>query len=138
MSDFVSALGLQPHPEGGWYRRTWQSPLTATPLGYPAERPFATAIYFVLRPGEVSRWHRVRSAELWLWHAGGPLALTLGDTSPEASRQVTLGPDLAGGQQPQAVVPGGVWQTAAPLGAEPTLVTCVVAPGFDFADWTLA
>lgn len=136
--DYIAALGLQAHPEGGWYRRTWQSPITFAPAGYDGERPAATAIYFLLRPGEVSRWHVVRSAELWLWHAGGPLALTLGDAEPVASARHILGPDVAGGQQPQVVVPGGVWQTAEPLADEPVLVSCVVAPGFDFADWTLA
>jgi predicted cupin superfamily sugar epimerase len=133
-------LGLEPHPEGGWYRRTWRAPVSFTPPGYPGERPAATAIYFLLRPGERARWHRVRSAELWLWHAGGPLQLDLGGTgaAPSPPTSALLGPDVPAGQQPQLVVPAGVWQAAQPAADEQVLVTCVVAPGFDFADWTLA
>ena len=137
----VRALGLQPHPEGGWYRETWRSSTAFTPDGYGAERASATAIYFLLGPGEESRWHRVRSAELWLWHAGGPLTLRTGGTGAvpdDTSYDVTLGPDVLGGQQPQAVVPAGAWQSARPAGDTAVLVSCVVSPGFDFADFELA
>ena len=82
----------------------------------------------------------VRSDELWLWHAGGPLALHLGGSGDEPAATVestVLGPDLAGGERPQLRVPGGVWQSAAPLRDEPVLVSCVVAPGFDFADFRM-
>src|SRR5262245_46514567 len=71
-------LDLEPHPEGGWYRQTWRSAVSLSPPGYEGSRATATAIYFLLNPGEASRWHRVASDELWLWHAGGPLTLTLG------------------------------------------------------------
>lgn len=74
----AEALDLLPHPEGGWFRETWRSDAAFTPDGYPGERASATAIYFLLPPGEESMWHAVRSAEVWLWHAGGPLALLLG------------------------------------------------------------
>jgi predicted cupin superfamily sugar epimerase len=133
------ALGLQPHPEGGWFRETYRSRHTFTPDGYPGERRAATAIYFLLHPGERSRWHVVRSDELWLWHSGGPLTLVFGGAGPEPGepRPTTLGPDIAAGQRPQILVPGGTWQSAEPAGAEPVLVSCVVAPGFDFADFTL-
>ena len=81
----------------------------------------------------------VRSDELWFWHSGGPLELHLGGPGDEPStgRAVLLGGDLRAGQQPQAHVPGGVWQCAAPAGHAPVLVSCVVAPGFDFADFRL-
>jgi predicted cupin superfamily sugar epimerase len=130
-------LDLTPHPEGGWYRETWQSPVSLRPEGYGGQRSAATAIYFLLPPGERSRWHVVRSDELWLWHGGGPLILQLGGAAgePAAERAVVLGADLSAGQQPQAVVPGGVWQRAAPAGEAPALVSCVVVPGFDFADF---
>jgi len=130
-------LDLQPHPEGGWFRETWRSAVSFRPDGYPAERSAATAIYYLLEPGEQSRWHVVRSDELWFWHSGGPLTLTLGGRGPEpgAGHSVVLGGDLQAGQQPQALVPGGVWQCAAPAAAAPVLVSCVVAPGFDFADF---
>jgi predicted cupin superfamily sugar epimerase len=155
-------LGLQPHPEGGWFRETWRSPVTFAPEGYDGARNVATAIYFLLHPGERSRWHVVRSDELWFWHSGGPLTLRLGgDGSAPADADasgpgglagqatsivpsaagavdVLLGPDVLAGQQPQALVPGGIWQCAAPAVDEPVLVSCVVAPGFDFADFRLA
>lgn len=133
-------LDLQPHPEGGWFRETWASEVRFTPPGYPGKRAAATAIYFLLAPGEESRWHTVRSDELWLWHAGGPLALRLGgdgDRPAEPAQEIRLGPDVAGGQRPQALVPGRVWQSAKPGGTQPTLVSCIVAPGFDYADFRL-
>jgi predicted cupin superfamily sugar epimerase len=136
----AAALGLAPHPEGGWYRETWRSGVSSIPDGYPGARASATAIYFVLGPGEESSWHRVRSAELWLWHAGGPLVLRLGgDGERPGDRPVelSLGPDVAAGECPQAVVPPGTWQSARPMGDAEVLVSCVVSPGFDFADFEL-
>jgi uncharacterized protein len=132
-------LDLQPHPEGGWYRETWRSGLESVPDGYPGPRAAATVIYFLLRPGEESRWHRVGSDEVWLWHSGGPLRLLDGGAGdrPGPSGDVTLGQDLAAGQVPQHVVPAGRWQAARPAGDSEVLVSCVVAPGFDFDDFTL-
>ena len=133
----AEALDLVPHPEGGWFRQTWEARPGFQPAGYPGERAAATAIYFLLRPGTESCWHRGRSDELWLWHRGGPLTLYLGGAGdvPGEHSTVTLGPDLAGGHRLQYVVPGGRWQAARPAGAGEVLVTCVVAPGFDFADF---
>lgn len=125
-SPIVAALGLEPHPEGGWFKETYRSAHSFTPDGYPGERSAATAIYYLLHPGERSRPHVVRSDELWLWHSGGPLTLVVGGEA------LTLGPD-----RPQILVPGGTWQSAEPAGADPVLVSCVVAPGFDYADFTL-
>jgi hypothetical protein len=132
-------LDLQPHPEGGWFRETWRSPVLVQPSGYQGERSAATAIYFLLQPGEKSRWHVVRSDEMWFWHNGGPLVLVLGGAGdqPADGNEVILGGDVPAGQQPQALVPGGTWQRAAPAGDDPVLVSCVVAPGFDFADFRL-
>jgi hypothetical protein len=95
-------LDLEPHPEGGWYRQTWRSPVSFTPPGYPGQRSAATAIYFLLHPGEQSRWHVVRSDELWLWHHGGPLELRLGGTGDEPAELeeqtvAVLGCDLDAG-----------------------------------------
>ena len=133
-------LDLQPHPEGGWFRQTWRSPVSFSPAGYSGQRSAATAIYYLLYPGEQSRWHVVRSDELWFWHSGGALALRLGGSGPEpaAGAEVVLGTDLGAGQRPQSLVPGGVWQCAAPSGERPVLVSCVVAPGFDFTDFRVA
>jgi uncharacterized protein len=130
-------LDLQPHPEGGWFRETWRSAVSFSPAGYEGKRSAATAIYYLLHPGEQSRWHVVRSDELWFWHIGGPLALRFGGSGPdpEEGHAVLLGDDLLAGHLPQALVPGGVWQSAAPAGDDSVLVSCVVAPGFDFADF---
>ena len=135
----AEALGLIPHPEGGWFRETWRAEPSCTPAGYPGRRAAATAIYFLLPPGTESCWHTVRSDEAWLWHAGGPLTLLLGGVGPRPAAEpavVTLGPDLAAAQRPQHVVRGGGWQSARPAGDREVLVSCVVAPGFDFADFT--
>lgn len=125
------ALGLQPHPEGGWYRRTWTSPVVVdTPAG---PRPSATAILYLL--DAVSAWHRVRSAELWLWHSGSAVELTTGGDGERPGDPVPAVLDAA---TPQHTVDAGVWQTARLLGPAPALVSCVVSPGFDFADFELA
>ena len=129
--EVIATLGLTPHPEGGWYAETHRDP--APPGG---GRGTVTAIYFLLRAGECSRWHRVDATEIWLWHAGAPLRLGV---SPEGREvvHVPLGPDLANGQRPQAVVPKDAWQAAESLGAW-TLVSCVVAPAFEFAGFEMA
>jgi predicted cupin superfamily sugar epimerase/uncharacterized protein (DUF952 family) len=138
----AETLDLLPHPEGGWFRQTWAAGPRLHPPGYPGDRPSATAIYFLLPPGARSAWHAVRSAELWLYHSGSPLPLLLGGsaaTGPSADPEVvTLGPDLAANQQPQLVIPAGHWQSAGPAGPGETLVSCIVSPGFDFADFTSA
>ncbi|TKK73754.1 cupin domain-containing protein [Kribbella jiaozuonensis] len=129
--ELATLLDLEAHPEGGWYRETWRSGVEFEPEGYDGVRASATAIYFLLAPGEESRLHRVRSAEIWLWHSGGPLTLEYDDES------VVLGPDVQAGQQPQVVIPPGAWQAARPAGDEAVLVSCIVSPGFDFADFTM-
>jgi predicted cupin superfamily sugar epimerase len=127
----IARLGLQPHPEGGWFRETWRADTT------PGERASATAIHFLLEAHQRSHWHRVDAAELWFWHAGAPLMLSIapGDAGPV--RHLTLGPDVLAGQEPQALVPAHHWQAAAPLGGW-ALVSCVVSPGFEFAGFELA
>jgi predicted cupin superfamily sugar epimerase len=137
----VERLGLQPHPEGGWYRETWRAAAVVRPPGYAGPRAAGTAIQFLLPAGEVSRWHRVASDELWLWQGLGPLLLRHGGTAAapaqDAATGVLVGPDPAAGHLLQALVPAGTWQSAAPTGPAGTLVACVVAPGFDFADFEL-
>lgn len=140
LPDWARRLDLQPHPEGGWFRETWRSELTfpeaVLPPEYTGPRNAGTAILFLLMPGQQSAWHTVRSAELWLHHRGSPLVLEIGPERDRASTHV-LGPDISAGHHPQVVVPPGYWQRARPQTAEPVLVSCVVAPGFDFADFTL-
>ncbi|MFE0749984.1 cupin domain-containing protein [Gordonia sp. NPDC058843] len=142
--DWVRELDLQPHPEGGWYRQTWRSdveiPRDVLPGDYTGDRAAGTAIYFVLMPGDESAWHTVRGAELWLHHRGAPVELDLGGDADEPGEPTTVlvGPDIESGQHPQALVPPRVWQRARPAGAEPSLVSCIVVPGFDFEDFRLA
>jgi hypothetical protein len=126
----IARLGLQPHPEGGHYRETFRH--------VPAEggRGAMTAIYFLLREGEASRWHRVDAAEIWHWYAGAPLDLSIAAAGGPATTQV-LGSDLAAGALPQIVVPPGAWQAARSRGAW-TLVGCTVGPAFEFAGFELA
>ncbi len=141
LPDWARQLDLSPHPEGGWYAETWRSALTtpqsALPPEYTGPRSAGTAILFLLMPGQQSAWHTVRSAELWFHHRGSPLLLEIGREQDSADT-VLLGPDILGGEQPQAIVPPGHWQRAKPRDNEPTLVSCVVVPGFDFADFALS
>lgn len=130
--DVIELLGLQPHPEGGHYVETFRD--TATD---PNGRSRSTAIYFLLKQGESSHWHRVDAVETWHWHAGAPLRLRIAETKGAAVQAITLGSDLANGERPQGIVPMGWWQAAESLGAW-TLVGCTVAPGFDFAGFELA
>ena len=126
----IATLGMQRHPEGGWYAETFRD----NPQG---GRGHSTAIYFLLEAGDVSAWHRViDAAEAWHFYAGAPLALSV---YAEGGRVVEtiLGPDLAKGERPQHVVPANCWQTARSLG-DWTLVGCTVAPGFDFSSFELA
>jgi len=138
-SPLIPLLGLEPHVEGGWYRETWKTAESTTPPGYSGPRAYATGIYFLLQPGETSRWHRVRSDELWLWHRGGPLRLHLGGSGerPDDGVPHILGPDVESFERPQLLVPAHTWQSAEPAGDEPVLVTCIVAPGFHFDDFEL-
>ncbi|MEI6558203.1 MAG: cupin domain-containing protein [Rhodospirillaceae bacterium] len=126
----IATLGMQRHPEGGWYVESYR---------HPAEdggRGACTAIYFLLEAGERSHWHRVDAVEIWHWYAGAPLALGLSADGSSVTT-LTLGPDLAAGERPQAVVPAGAWQAAGSLGAW-TLVGCTVSPAFSFDGFELA
>lgn len=126
----IERLGLERHPEGGWYTESFRDEK-------PDERGASTAIYYLLEAGEVSHWHRVRdAAEVWHFYAGAPLALSL---SPDGEMEETqvLGIDFAAGERPQIVVPAGWWQSAESLGAF-TLVGCTVAPGFSFDQFEMA
>ncbi|MBU1313455.1 MAG: cupin domain-containing protein [Alphaproteobacteria bacterium] len=128
--DIILTLGMQRHPEGGWYVETFRDP-----AGGP--RGHSTAIYYLLQAGERSHWHRVHdAAEAWHFHAGDPLQLKISQDG-ERVETVILGTDLLQGERPQAIVPANAWQAAEPLGRF-TLVGCTVAPGFDFAAFEMA
>jgi predicted cupin superfamily sugar epimerase len=130
-------LGMQAHPEGGWYVETWRSGAVDG-----AGRSIASAILFLLPAGERSHWHRVDADELWQWSGGEALELRIGEAgSGETGSGPTvahrLGGDVLAGEVPQVVVPAGAWQSAVPLGAW-TLVACIVAPAFTFDGFELA
>ncbi|MBP1852184.1 cupin domain-containing protein [Rhizobium halophytocola] len=126
----IAALELQPHPEGGWYSETFRD-------AGKGGRGHSTAIYYLLKAGERSHWHRVRdAAEVWHHYAGGPLALYRSDDG-ERVETIVLGSGIERGERPQAVIPAGSWQAAEPLGSF-VLVGCTVAPGFDFSTFEMA
>jgi predicted cupin superfamily sugar epimerase len=131
-ADVIRLLDLKPHPEGGHFCETFRDS-----RGVEDERAASSAIYFLLARGERSHWHKVDAAEVWHHYAGAPLALEIATHDAGPAERVTLGPDLAAGARPQAVVPAGAWQAAESLGPW-TLVGCTVAPGFDFNGFTLA
>ena len=158
----VAALGLAPHPEGGWYRRTWQSATVATGDASAADlgenstsaRPLASLIYFLLPAGDASAWHVVDADELWLWHGPGAITLELAGTgdAPDlehATRHTLYLPVPAGEKDApsrqgaprdactQLVVPAGVWQRTVPS-TEDALASCVVSPGFVYSGFSLA
>ncbi|MCB2080327.1 MAG: cupin domain-containing protein [Novosphingobium sp.] len=126
----IDLLKLQPHPEGGCFREMFRDPREHD------GRSVSTAIYYLLRHGEISRWHRVDAAEVWHFYAGSPLELSLSSKEGQVNRQV-LGIDLAAGERPQMVIPAGCWQMAQSFG-DWTLVGCTVAPGFEFAGFEMA
>ena len=127
--EIIEHLDLAPHPEGGWYRQTW--------AGQETPRPAGTCIYFLLKPGERSHWHRVDATEIWHFYAGDPLTLRMAEDDSGPAAVHVLGPDLAAGQFPQIIVPKDHWQSAQ-AGQGWTLVGCTVSPGFQFDGFTLA
>jgi len=130
-ADLVDRLHLEPHPEGGWYVETWRDA--------PADgsRGAGTAIHFLLNAGEVSHWHRVDAAELWHFHLGAPLMLSIAESDGSRPVEHRLGLDLRAGERPTLVVPVGQWQSARSSG-DFTLVSCTVSPAFEFDGFELA
>ena len=132
-AEIIRLLDLKPHPEGGHYRQTFRDPRTV----HDGTRAASTAIYFLLARGERSHWHKVDAAEGWHYHAGAPLELAIALDAKGPVKRVTLGPDLLAGERPQAIVPAHAWQAALSLG-DWTLLSCTVAPGFEFEHFELA
>jgi predicted cupin superfamily sugar epimerase len=125
----INQLGLQPHPEGGWYRETWRAQAEG------GARSGGTAIHYLLQRHQRSHWHRVDGTELWLYQAGGPFRLRIVSNGEIVERR--LGPDILAGEVLQVIIAPGEWQ-AADTQAEWALAACVVVPGFDFANFELA
>lgn len=121
----IQLLDLMPHPEGGHYRQTFRDASGGGTRGH------STLIYFLLKAGERSHWHRIDAAEIWHYYRGAPVELKID------GQLIHLGPAIENGEVPQAVVPPGAWQAARSLG-DYSLVGCTVAPGFDFATFELA
>jgi len=130
VAEIIRILELKPHPEGGHFRETFRDTRVDA-----SGRAVSTAIYFLLARGERSHWHRVDATEVWHFYAGSPLALYIADA--KQCTLLRLGPDVAAGERPQAIVAAGDWQAAEPLG-DWTLVGCTVAPGFEFSGFELA
>lgn len=130
VDDIAARLGLSPHPEGGFYRETYRHD------GGSGERGAVTVIYYLLRDGERSAWHRIDATEIWHHYARARLRLTIAEPG-EMHRTVTLGTDFSAGQQAHAVVPAGAWQTAEPEGGW-VLTGCTVAPAFLFSGFEMA
>ena len=130
-ADIITGLELRPHPEGGHYRETFRD----TSAGADG-RARSTAIYYLLSRGERSHWHRIDVVEVWHYYAGNALTLRIAHDGG-VQHTVRLGPDVAAGDRPQAIVPANAWQAAETTG-DWTLVGCTVAPGFEFAQLELA
>lgn len=131
--EIIALLQLQPHPEGGHYREMFRDAASAN------GRAHSTAIYFLLRAGEESRWHRVDAAECWHLYAGDALILETTDAARPEGASLTrhvLGMNLKAGERPQLIVPAHHWQRAWPTGAF-SLVGCTVAPGFEFSGFEM-
>ena len=127
--EVICLLRLEAHPEGGYYRETFRDSRKA------GERSVSTAIYFLLKQGEISHWHRIDAVEVWHWYGGAPIQLQIrNDDGPIET--VLLGNNLLKSERPQAIVPAHAWQTAETLG-DWTLVGCTVAPGFEFSGFRL-
>ena len=126
--EIILKLDLKPHPEGGYYKQTW--------VAENEGRATGTAIYFLLKEGESSHWHEVDATEIWLYHSGAPLVLSLSATAEGPAKDLLLTPDLTKGE-PQLIVPVHHWQAARTTG-EYTLVSCTVSPGFSFDGFVMA
>ncbi|HTS41857.1 MAG TPA: cupin domain-containing protein [Xanthobacteraceae bacterium] len=129
-ADVIRYLALKPHPEGGHFRETFRDPRTLAD-----DRAASTAIYFLIARGERSHWHRIDAAEVWHWYAGATLALSI--AAEDRTSMILLGPGIATGERPQAIVPADAWQMAETTG-DWTLCGCTVAPGFEFKGFELA
>ena len=136
-SPLVHALGLEAHPEGGWFRETWRASEDLETSDRRL-RSTATLIHFLLHAGESSAWHRLLSDEIWLAHLGvATIELGGAGAHPEPGRRMVVGVDVGSGQAPQVLVPARTWQRTLPSDGD-ALFSCVVSPGFDFADFELS
>ena len=141
--EIIRLLAMEEHYEGGYYAFRWKSdrgiPRSSLPEPYAGDRKTVSLIFYLLKAGQVSRWHRLLSDEIWFWHAGGTLEMSLGGSgpNPEVRETVLIGEALERGESLQAPVPGGVWQTTRVVSGDFVLVSCAVSPGFEVEDFFL-
>ena len=128
--EIIAHLGLKPHPEGGHYNETFRSSVSETGTG----RAACTTIHYLLKRGESSHWHRVDADEVWCFHAGEAHELRISNGTSVVTHTLSSNALL---HSPQVVVPAGQWQAARPLG-DFALLSCVVAPGFEFSGFEMA
>lgn len=140
--ELIDLLGMVPHEEGGWYAFVTSSgvslPAGVVP-GIEGPRDSCSIIYYLLQKGEISRWHQLRASEVWAWHMGGSLEMTLGGTGdkPRPEGKLSLGPRLRQGERFQILAPANQWQTTRLVDGDFALVSCVVAPAFHEKDCLL-
>ncbi|MDR1047351.1 MAG: cupin domain-containing protein [Treponema sp.] len=136
---WVETLELKPHTEGGWYREVWRGgleiPFSVLP-GYGGSRPASSLIYYLLRHRDLSAWHKLKSTEIWTWHAGGVLEQSLGGTgeSPAEDSVRLIGSHPENGESFNAVIPPNTWQTTSVLTGDFVLVSCIVSPAYKSSD----
>lgn len=137
--ELMHLLSLRPHPEGGWFAVGERSGISIPVPGFPGKRDTCSCIYYLLQKGEISRWHRLRASEIWTWHQGGSLLMTLGGggAAPEAGRTMLLGPRLEAGEPFRLLAPAGQWQTTRVVDGDFALVSCVVCPAYHDEDCLL-
>ena len=139
----IENLELKPHEEGGWFRFVWSSdaaiPQSSLPSRYSGERKNVSMIYYLLEGSDVSSWHKLHSDEIWLWHSGGSLKITLGGKGPhpEPEKELLLGPRYTKGESFQIIAPAETWQTAKIAEGEYALVSCIVSVAFHPDDFLL-
>ena len=133
--DLIQSLALAPHPEGGWYRETWRAE------AFEGERAAASAVLYLMGADQRSHWNRVDADEIWLWHAGDAVDISVAASESGQAHTVRLGGDVAAGETPQAIIPKDQWQAAEPVRggmAGYALISCIVAPAFEFGGFELA
>lgn len=140
--ELIELLGMVPHEEGGWYAFVTASGVSipgGTVPGIAGPRDSCSIIYYLLQKGEISRWHQLRASEVWAWHMGGSLEMTLGGTGekPRPEGTLSLGPRLREGERFQILAPADQWQTTRLVDGDFALASCVVAPAFHEEDCLL-
>jgi len=133
--DIIKELGLLPHPEGGYFRRTYCCENPASDRGY------MSTIYYLMKSNMQNLWHQIDAAELWLWHAGSPVQLSVAADKKTAPATYLLGPDIISHERPQILIPGKMWNQAQVVDQTPgswSLVSCCVSPEFVFQNLELA